>query len=166
MDMDKVEPNIVADWLIAWHGLHGDGITNLRLQKLMYYVQSWYIALNDDKPIFQEDFQAWIHGPVLPSQYHRFKEYGPSFIPVPAIPGSKDESGVDLPKIDSDISAHMEEVMEVYGTMTTWDLERLSHLEDPWIESRGGISMDDICRTTIAKKSIGSYYRSLLPTGG
>ena len=46
----------------------GDSMTNLRLQKLLFYAQAWHLALTN-RPLFEEDFEAWVHGPVIPSFY-------------------------------------------------------------------------------------------------
>jgi len=40
-------------------------LTAMKLQKLMYYAQAWNLVW-DEEPIFNEDFQAWANGPVLP----------------------------------------------------------------------------------------------------
>ena len=53
----------------------GEGITNLKLQKLVYYVQGFFCALHD-RPIFENNIEAWTHGPVVPDLYHHFKENG------------------------------------------------------------------------------------------
>ena len=39
----------------------GDVMTNLRLQKLVYYAQAWRLAILDEA-LFEDDFEAWVHG--------------------------------------------------------------------------------------------------------
>jgi len=53
---------------------HGDNLTNLKLQKLLYYSQAWYLALNDET-LFSDDIEAWVHGPVVSSVYQEYKKY-------------------------------------------------------------------------------------------
>lgn len=60
-----------------------DYITNLKLNKLMYYAQGWSLA-RLGKPLFQSDIQAWKYGPVVPSVYHDYKNCGYSPITVVA----------------------------------------------------------------------------------
>ena len=60
----------------------GDVISNLKLQKLVYYVQGFSLAMNN-RPMFEEDIYAWQHGPVVPSLYHNFKDNGAFGIPKP-----------------------------------------------------------------------------------
>ena len=58
-----------------------DYITNLKLNKLMYYAQGWSLA-RLGKPLVQNDIQAWKYGPVIPAIYHDYKNCGNSPITV------------------------------------------------------------------------------------
>ncbi len=60
----------------------GELISNLRLQKLLYYAQGFHLALYDEL-LFAEAVVAWMHGPVVPEVYHEFKRYGAERIPAP-----------------------------------------------------------------------------------
>ncbi|MDR1179204.1 MAG: SocA family protein [Spirochaetales bacterium] len=46
----------------------------MKLQKLIYFCQGFHLAFFDS-PLFDEDIQAWSHGPVCPSLYHRFRKF-------------------------------------------------------------------------------------------
>jgi uncharacterized phage-associated protein len=144
-------PKTVADFLLVESRERGDILTNLKLQKLIYYAQAWYLALHD-KSLFDEDMQAWVHGPVLPSQYHRFSQY--KWQPIVA--------DVERPAIvDTTIVSHLLEVVDVFGTETAVALERMTHQEAPWIEARNGLPPDAICTNVISKDSMRDYYRAL-----
>ena len=69
---ESVSPTHIANFLLIECRERGDIFTNLKLQKLLYYAQAWYLALRGQSP-FHRGFQAWVHGPALPSQYKRFK---------------------------------------------------------------------------------------------
>ena len=58
----------IADYLIAFSHSVGDPISNLKLQKLLYYAQAWYLALHNE-PLFPESIEAWVHGPAVPPVY-------------------------------------------------------------------------------------------------
>ncbi|MDQ2798684.1 MAG: DUF4065 domain-containing protein, partial [Armatimonadota bacterium] len=60
----------------------GDLISNLKLQKLVYYAQGCHLGLYD-APLFPETIKAWVHGPVVPDLYHAYKQYGSGPIPAP-----------------------------------------------------------------------------------
>ena len=44
----------------------GDTISPKKLQKLLFYVEAWNLV-HLKIPLIEEDFEAWVHGPVLPS---------------------------------------------------------------------------------------------------
>jgi uncharacterized phage-associated protein len=54
-------------------------ITNKKLQKLVYYSQAWSLVLNNKK-LFNEPIEAWVHGPAVRSLYCRYKNFG--FSPI------------------------------------------------------------------------------------
>src|SRR5690606_17024633 len=60
----------------------GDLISNLKLQKLVYYAQGFSLALLDE-PLFEDEIEAWMHGPVVPALYREFKTHGSAGIPAP-----------------------------------------------------------------------------------
>lgn len=53
----------------------GDTISNLKMQKLLYYAQGHFLATYQ-KPLFNEKIEAWKYGPVVKKVYDRFKKYG------------------------------------------------------------------------------------------
>lgn len=126
----------------------GDSITHLKLQKLLYYVQAWSIALRE-RPLFDEDMRAWAHGPVAESVFHEYKGYGFEAIPVPT----------DVPELAPDDIAHIEEVVDVYGEHSAKALERMTHNEQPWIEARGDLPPEARSNNIIPKDQMGAFYR-------
>lgn len=72
--MAETTANTVADFTIWYCRDRGSLMTNLKLQKLLFYAQAFYLAICD-RPLFDEDFQAWATGPVQPEVYHRFQHY-------------------------------------------------------------------------------------------
>ena len=62
----------VAEYFLALANETGGTITNLKLQKLVYYAQAWHLA-NFDKPLFDAKFEAWVHGPVIPGLYEEYR---------------------------------------------------------------------------------------------
>lgn len=102
----------------------GDGISNLKLQKLVYYAQGFYSAIFGN-PLFHNDISAWNHGPVVESLYHSYKKYGSNRIPVPTDfkPDSLEQEEFEL----------IEEVFEVFGQYSAWKLRNMTHEESPWL---------------------------------
>lgn len=61
----------IAKHFIRFANEEGSFISNLKLQKLVYYAQAWHLAIHGT-PLFEEDFEAWVHGPVIPSLYQKY----------------------------------------------------------------------------------------------
>jgi uncharacterized phage-associated protein len=72
----------IAKWFIAWAEAEGEELSNLKLQKLLYYAQGHHLA-ERHQPLFTEQIQAWSHGPVVPQVYHEYKSCGSSSIVLP-----------------------------------------------------------------------------------
>ncbi|MFH1671301.1 MAG: type II toxin-antitoxin system antitoxin SocA domain-containing protein [Candidatus Portnoybacteria bacterium] len=141
----------IADYLLALANETGEPITNLKLQKLVYYAQAWYLA-NYSKPLFKKDFEAWVHGPVIPELYQFYKERGSSPI----------ETDLKLDKVeerfDKKTLEFLEEFVSVYMPFTAYQLEQMVHSEDPWLKIREGYQPDEICNNTIPKELIKKFY--------
>lgn len=72
-------PMYIADYVIEYCNDNGIEINNLKLQKIMYYLQAKFLVdLNE--PLFDENLQKWKYGPVVPSVYHEYKDNGASNI--------------------------------------------------------------------------------------
>ncbi len=104
----------------------GDLISNLKLQKLVYYAQGFHLAVHDG-PLFDERIEAWTHGPVVPELYHYFKEYEAGPIPPP--------SEFEFDKYDEEVKELLDEVNDIFGQYSAWKLRNLTHDEPPWVNS-------------------------------
>lgn len=131
--MEKIKK--VSQYLLYLDGeAHGDGISNLKMQKLVYYAQGFYSALFD-KNLFDDDICAWTHGPVVEDLYHHYKEYGNKSIDLPT---NFKVSSLNLDKKELEF---IEEVFEVFGLYSAWGLRNMTHEESPWNnhEADGGV---------------------------
>jgi uncharacterized phage-associated protein len=149
--MSTVPARQVADYLIRFSQDHGDPISNLKLQKLLYYAQAWHLAIYN-KPVFNEQIEAWIYGPAVRSVYRAFKDW--SWKPITVRPTKP-----DLPK---HTLKHLDEVMEVYGGLSAFDLERLTHSEKPWLNARGLTPRDEPSYEVISHDDMRKFYRSIM----
>lgn len=101
----------------------GDLISNLKLQKLVYYAQGFHLALYDTE-LFPEEIEAWTHGPAIPELYFIYQDYGSNGIPVP--------TDVDFRIYDSQSRELLDEVYQVHGQFSAWKLRNMTHDEPPW----------------------------------
>ena len=141
----------IADYFIWLANESGSFISNLKLQKLVYYAQAWHLALYD-QPLFDEDFEAWIHGPVIPVLYQQYKSFGRK-------PIDKDVREKDI-EFPSNINEFLEQLSNEYFHCDARELELMSHLEDPWLLARNGLDKDISCSTIISKDSMKKYYKA------
>lgn len=101
----------------------GDIISHLKLQKLLYYAQGFYLAI-EGKRLFTENIYAWQHGPVVEELWYEYKKYGSAPIPVP------DEIDFDI--FTNDEQELLDEVYSVFGQYSAWRLKDMTHGEPPW----------------------------------
>ena len=127
----------------------GKPITNKKLQKLLYYAQAWNLVF-EDKPLFKEDVEAWVHGPAVRKVYLRFKRFG--FAPI-AITIKKEE---DVKKLSK--NKVLDAVWRVYGKYDAQYLEELSHNEAPWQEAREGLKINESSDNIISLESMKNFY--------
>ncbi len=136
----------VANWF-----LKKEPMTHLKVQKLCYYAQAWTYALKGYR-LEDTDFQAWVHGPVSPALWERFKAFGYDTIKIKGEIKFSFETG--------DIKL-LEDVWDTYGENTGSALEALTHRELPWIEARRGYETDERCTVVISPKTMAAYYKSI-----
>ena len=92
----------------------GDLISNLKIQKLVYYAQGFSLAINN-KPLFKEKIQAWTHGPVVPQLYNKYKDYGSGALPTTNL-------DIDFDKFSDEDKELLDDVYDVYGQFSAWKL--------------------------------------------
>src|SRR6266446_3445682 len=73
--------SILAKYIIASCSDDGKSVTNLKLQKLLYYAQAWKLALHG-KPLFNDRIEAWVHGPVVPVVFREYRDFKWAPLPV------------------------------------------------------------------------------------
>lgn len=134
----------VAKWFLARNKEEeangADGISNLKLQKLLYYAQGCTLAITGE-PLFSEDICAWKHGPVVAEVYHEYKSYNSNSI---------EEANLDFGEIPDEISAILENVYQTFGQYSAWKLRNMTHEETPWQETPKS--------EVISKSSIKKYF--------
>lgn len=127
----------------------GDLISNMKLQKLVYYAQGYHLALYDE-PLFEDRIEAWLYGPVVPNLYREYKKYGSAPIPNP--------EDMDFSKFNDEEREFLDEVYDVYGQFSAWKLRNMTHEDVPWraaSENQGAIS----------NRSMKAYFKAQMENG-
>ncbi len=139
-----------AEFLI-WHSKHhGDPISNLKLQKLLYYCQGWFLALNFQR-LFSDPIEAWIRGPVVRSVWQQYKTHAWKPINAP----------IDRPQVSALVEAFLEEVIDVYGDMSAYTLESPTQRKAPWLKARGSLAPNANSSQVISVEDMFEYFSKL-----
>jgi uncharacterized phage-associated protein len=128
-----ITANDVAQFFIM-KGLENEeeGISNLKLQKLLYYAKGFYLAIFGSN-LFPERLEAWTHGPVVPEIYHRYKLYGSN--PINQLEYNSIE------KFTKDQIDFLNEIWSVFGQYSAWKLRDMTHNEKPWTDHEADASV-------------------------
>lgn len=145
----------IANWFL--HNV--PNVTNKKLQKLLYYAYSWYLVLINesadrlDAKLFENKFEAWVHGAVYPDIYYEYRKYGSAVI---------DRYDGKLANLSPDEIDILNQVVTVYGEYTGNELESICHQESPWINARDGLPAYIGCTNPIDDKDIFECYSKRL----
>jgi uncharacterized phage-associated protein len=149
----------VCDYIIIQLNADGDSdLTTLKLQKLLYYVQAWHLAFYK-KPMFDGEFQAWVHGPVNREIYNRFKDSKFLYSSI-TLQDVEDKNASDnLSKKDK---SHVDSVLDAYAKYSPSQLEFMTHREKPWMEARTGVDKLQRSEKVISEETMTKYYKARL----
>ncbi|WP_440445357.1 Panacea domain-containing protein [Phascolarctobacterium succinatutens] len=130
------EALLIARFAINYSNKKEYGISNLKLQKILYFIQAYFL-ITVNKPCFSDCIEAWDFGPVVPVVYHEFKQFGSGNIPkidsyfmgnIFDVKVKKfDDSSID----DCD-KRNIESVIDEFKDFSATDLVKLTHSQDPW----------------------------------
>jgi uncharacterized phage-associated protein len=130
-------------------------LTPMKLQKLLYFAQSWSLA-QDREPLFDDFFCRWQYGPVIPSLYHDFKEYGA--MPITGPGGHVLEKDGKLMRVTPYVSKDdaeswqlIDDIIRVYGDYTGSQLSAITHQPDSAWSVTGGPDGGVIANEDLAK---------------
>ena len=140
-----VNINSVVNYLLEKSGF---SLTNLKIQKLLYYVYGVCLAATDKGRPFDEQPEAWQYGPVFPSVYHDLKIYGSQHV------RHKILGAVDL--ANQVVKNIVDAVYEFFGDLSEAVLIRSTHKPAaPWasVYKRG------TRRATIPDETIKQYFQ-------
>ena len=128
-------------------------VTPLMLQKLLYFIQGVSYALNA-KPMFTENCQAWVHGPVYPEVYDIFRDF--KYNPIEDARFVIFECAEDV--LTEEECRTIDLVVNTFGEYGGKVLERITHEEMPWKLARKGYTDNIPSNETITMENIEEYY--------
>lgn len=145
MRHSQIDPRAVANLILDESQRLDRSLTNLALQKLLYFAHGLYL-IETKGPLVSGHFEAWQYGPVHPAVYQAFKSSGDRPITFRAM--SKDiltgnQIEIEAPK-DPRVRQIVGKIMASYGNLTPGRLVQISHAKNaPWqyVVDRGTESM-------------------------
>lgn len=133
----------IADWF-----LNKESMSDKKLQKLTYYAVAWGWALLNRSIIKNDEFQAWVHGPVSPKLYAKYG-WNPILIQNRQL------------TFDNQVNDLLESVWYTYGNKTANELEALTHTETPWQNARRDFKPNENSSVVISTKDMREFYLSI-----
>lgn len=127
----------------------GDTISNMQLQKLVYFSQGFYLALYD-MSLFIEPIEAWTYGPVTPELYRKYKPYEGNSLPKP--------TGIILENYDDKVKKLLDEIYVVYGQYSAWKLSEITHQHPTWKNHYQGTGDSK----TIPTQELQEFFKTLI----
>ncbi len=142
----------VANCFLEIAARDGEVLTPMKIQKLVYIAQGWYLGLFK-KPLISEDVEAWRYGPVFPTLYKEFELYGGRAILSP-LDEDRGSHG-----IKANTRRFLDAVWKAYRKYTAVQLSSLTHKDGtPWEQTS--------YKQIIEKDRIQDYYTELANQAG
>lgn len=129
----------ISNYIIEYCVKREYKITNLRLQKILYYVQGYFLKAYD-QPAFLEEIVAWPYGPVVPEAYYNFCSFGRNELCL------FENVDYDFTSISNEEKKFINTIVDHCNELSVTELVNKTHLEDPWFNAsdRSQITIDKI----------------------
>ncbi len=119
-----MQAKAVANFMLYIMSDAFDDLTNMKINEMLYFAQGHYLNMYGET-LFDDEIEAWEHGPVIPSVHDLYRVFGDR--PINAYDGS----------ILTDITTEAEEVLfgvaRKYGKYTLSALQNMTRIVgSPW----------------------------------
>lgn len=154
----------IANAFLTLANRDGENVDPLKLQKLMYFANGYYYA-EKDIPLINEYFEAWDYGPVVPTVYYEFKEYGDK--PIKRFAYTFDyKSGrviaAPQPVGDQDAENVIAWVWDNYKSFSGVELSNMTHKDkSPWHYARVRASNSGMRNERLELNEIKDHFKAL-----
>lgn len=119
----------VANYIIEYCHKENIKMSNLKLQKVLYFIQALFlVSTSGTKPCFEDDIEAWDFGPVIPAVYQNYKIHGSSNIPI----DPKDPRKGYYGKIKLSDAKLIESMIQRTKSYSAARLVEITHNQAPW----------------------------------
>ncbi|MBR1603546.1 MAG: DUF4065 domain-containing protein [Synergistaceae bacterium] len=140
---------LIAKYIIKYCNKSNLSISNLKLQKLLYFIQAAFLV-ERGQPCFSDEIEAWDFGPVVPAVYYKYKIYGGTNIPYV---NNNETLFVSISKADKDI---IDRIINDCAKYTASMLVDITHKQTPWLKAYAPYT-----RNIITKDSIMEFFKEV-----
>ena len=136
----------VAKYVIEYTNDIEKPISNLKLQKLLYYIQAKFLV--GGKELFEDEIVHWNYGPVVTNVYKELKFYGSNNLKYNTLGSFLDFNDyIEIEEVDK---LKINKILKLYLDLSASELVTKTHEEDPWKNTN--------YNQTISKKSIKTFF--------
>ena len=132
----------ISNYVISLFEERKAPVTNLKLQKVLYYIQGYYYK-QFGKAAFSDEIYNWQYGPVVPVVYYEYNDNG-------AAPLKSRYAFNDYEISDREKNL-IASIVEKCAGISTSKLVSMTHSENPWKTAGSG--------NIISKNSIEIYFK-------
>ena len=157
MGLQRIDSIELSKYILALAG----NAAHLKLQKLVYYTEAYHLAYFEES-LIDDQFEAWLHGPVSRKLWNYYKERSNIYDPI-ICDVDRDTLIADVErKLTEDQIELINDVFKEYGQESAYALECMTHKEGPWLNARKGYAADDKCEVVIDKETMKTFYQQYL----
>lgn len=135
----------ISKYVIKYCMEKGYKITNLRLQKILYYIQGYFYKAYDQMA-FNQEIVAWPYGPVVPEAYYNFCSFGRNELCL------FENVDNDFSTISHEEKSYIKSIVDKCDNYSVTELVNKTHTEEPWKTTRE--------RAVISLEKIAGYFKN------
>jgi uncharacterized phage-associated protein len=142
--MGEYKAKDIARYVVFYCHEHKYPISNLKLQKILYFIQAYFLV-EADKPCFSDVIEAWDYCPIVPNVYKEYRIFGSLNIPCT-------DDGSEFRYIKSDDYDSLNRILAEVSKNTESQLTYITRNQSPWIDAIKSVTK------RITNKAIKDYF--------
>ena len=152
-EIDELKRASKIEHIAQYFLMKVEDITNMSLNKLLHFSQVFYFMIFGN-PLFDDESQAWVHGPVYPEIYQKYKKHKNATI-SPIVRSDK------LLNLSNEEKCVLDKIIINFGCYNAATLRNMTHVENVWKEARVGLKDEQISKEPIKLETLRLYAQKL-----
>ena len=125
------------------------------MQKLLYFISGFSKVFSSVSNIISDNSESWAYGPVYREIYEAFSYYGCDKIDYGELVKDREYN------LSVEEKKFIDSIIEAFGFYSGSILSEMTHMTDPWIESRKGLKDGEFSNRVIDNESIEKYFKKV-----